>query len=291
MERVAGGAESAGLCGFAKGETVTAGLAFPSSSLAKILFGQAEPAGKPPVFSINGRYNGKCGGQGKGLWMQAPLPGKLRGESPAALRPHTTPPRISTNAPQGRKLLPPAFYRTAAAALSGAMWKRKRLSGVGIQKRMREAARWRRWPGVAILRQRPAFVPLIRASTRSVLVYRAASPHLRNTSVDLLEKLRHAGGFPPSEKHLVQAALPLHWPKMRTPALRIRFRSASACWFEWLWAVGVGGGEASAPLIAPSKQTYILLLPYLRLARFASYCSAYFLKDVRYACPGLCACA
>ena len=51
------------------------------------------------------------------------------------------------------------------------------------------------------------------------------------------------------------------------------------------------GGEASAPLIAPSKQTYILLLPYLRLARFASYCSAYFLKVVRYACPGLCACA
>ncbi len=133
LERLTGGAESAGLCGFAKGETVTAGLAFPSSSLAKILFGQAEPADKPPVFSINGRYNGKCGGQGKGLWMQAPLPGKLRGESPAALRPHTTPPRISTNAPQGCKLLPPAFYRTAAA-LSGAMWKRKRLSGVGIQK-------------------------------------------------------------------------------------------------------------------------------------------------------------
>ena len=180
-------------------------------------------------------------------------------------------PRISANAPQGCKLLLPAFYRTAAAALSGAMRKRIRLSGVGIQKRMREAACWRRRPGAAILRQRPAFVPLIRASTRSVLVYRAA--------------------FPTSEKHLVQAALPLHWPKMRTPALRIYFRSASACWFEWLWAVGVGGGEASAPLIAPSKQTYILLLPYLRLARFASYCSAYFLKVVRYACPGLCACA
>lgn len=108
--------------------------------------------------------------------MQAPLPGKLRGESPAALRPHATPPRISTNAPQGCKLLLPAFYRTAAAALSGAMRKRIRLSGVGIQKRMREAACWRRRPGAAILRQRPAFVPLIRASTRSVLAYRAASP-------------------------------------------------------------------------------------------------------------------
>lgn len=48
---------------------------------------------------------------------------------------------------------------------------------------------------------------------------------------------------PPSEKHLVQAALPLHWPKMRTPALRIYFRSASACWFEWLWAVGAGAAK------------------------------------------------
>ena len=78
------------------------------------------------------------------------------------------------------------------------MRKRIRLSGVGIQKRMREAARWYGRPGAAILRQRPAFVPLIRASTRSVLAYRAAfPPHLRTTSVDLLEKLRHAGGFPP----------------------------------------------------------------------------------------------
>lgn len=85
-------------------------------------------------------------------------------------------PRISANAPQGCKLLPPAFCQTAAAALSGAMRKRIRLSGVGIQKRMREAACWRRRPGAAILRQRPAFVPLIRASTRSVLAYRAASP-------------------------------------------------------------------------------------------------------------------
>lgn len=136
-------------------------------------------------------------------------------------------PRISANAPQGCKLLPPAFCQTAAAALSGAMRKRIRLSGVGIQKRMREAACWRRRPGAAILRQRPAFVPLIRASTRSVLAYRAA--------------------FPTSEKHLVQAALPLHWPKMRTPALRIYFRSASACWFEWLWAVGAGAAK-SPPL-------------------------------------------
>lgn len=35
LERVAGGAESAGLCGFAKGETVTAGLAFPSPAWQK----------------------------------------------------------------------------------------------------------------------------------------------------------------------------------------------------------------------------------------------------------------